>query len=78
MPVIMRFQSPITSMVYMGASQNQGYLYRGIKRLYRGIWGLGFGGFPKLGVSPKIRIMVSWGLYWGARILDNYHVGNPA
>ena len=39
----------------------------------------GFGGFPKLGVPllgvPIIRIIVSWGLYWGPLILGNYHLG---
>ena len=35
-------------------------------------------GFPKirgtiLGV-PIIRIIVFWGLYWGAPILGNYHI----
>ena len=37
-----------------------------------------YGGFPKirgtlLGV-PMIRILLSWGLYWGSPILGNYHI----
>ena len=36
-----------------------------------------YGSFPKLGVpfwgSPKIRIIVFCGLYWGPPILGNYH-----
>ena len=37
-----------------------------------------YGGFLKLGISfwgvPIIRTIVFWGLYWGSRILGNYHV----
>ena len=43
------------------------------------VWGVyKIWGFPKirgtiLGV-PLIRIIVSWGLYWGPLILGNYHI----
>ena len=46
-------------MVHMGVSQN---------------WGVPFWGVPIIIIITRIRMIVYWGLYWGPRILGNYHI----